>query len=48
MPVKWEDSKYSNKAKKFLAKDPMKFPLLTLLDGAVRSGKTLNIIQKIL
>ncbi len=47
MPVKWEDSKYSNKAKKFLAKDPMKFPLLTLLDGAVRSGKTLNIIQKI-
>lgn len=47
MPIKWENSKYSQKAKKFLAKPPENFPLLTLLDGAVRSGKTLNIIQKI-
>ena len=47
MPIKWEKSKYSNKARAFLAKQPEQFPLLTLLDGAVRSGKTLNIIQKI-
>lgn len=47
MPIKWENSKYSQKAKEFLAKPPEDFPLLTLLDGAVRSGKTLNIIQKI-
>ncbi len=47
MPVKWEKSIYSPKAKAFLAKPPEEFPLLTLLDGAVRSGKTLNIIQKI-
>ena len=47
MPIKWENSKYSKKAKSFLAKAPEDFPLLTLLDGAVRSGKTLNIIQKI-
>ena len=47
MPVKWEKSKYSKKARAFLAKPPEDFPLLTLLDGAVRSGKTLNIIQKI-
>ena len=30
-----------------MAKQPEEFPLLTLLDGAVRSGKTLNIVQKI-
>ena len=47
MPIKWENSKYSRKAKAFLSKDPMEFPLLTLLDGAIRSGKTSNIIQKI-
>ena len=47
MPVKWEKSKYSLKARQFLAKQPEDFPLFTLLDGAVRSGKTLNIIQKI-
>lgn len=47
MPIKWEKSLYSEKAKRFLAKPPEEFPLLTLLDGAVRSGKTLNIIQKI-
>ena len=47
MPVKWEKSKYSKKARAFLSKPPENFPLLTLLDGAVRSGKTLNIIQKI-
>ena len=47
MPIKWEKSKYSEKSKKFLSKAPEDFPLLTLLDGAVRSGKTLNIIQKI-
>ncbi len=47
MPIKWEKSKYGEKAKRFLSKSPEEFPLLTLLDGAVRSGKTLNIIQKI-
>ena len=47
MPIKWENSKYSKKARAFLAKQPDEFPLLTLLDGAVRSGKTLNIVQKI-
>lgn len=47
MPIQWEKSKYSDKAKSFLSKAPEDFPLLTLLDGAVRSGKTLNIIQKI-
>ncbi|MEE3349120.1 MAG: PBSX family phage terminase large subunit [Candidatus Gastranaerophilaceae bacterium] len=47
MPIKWEKSKYSLKARQFLSKPPEEFPLLTLLDGAVRSGKTLNIIQKI-
>lgn len=47
MPIKWENSKYSKKARAFLAKQPEYFPLLTLLDGAVRSGKTLNIVQKI-
>ena len=47
MPIKWENSKYSLKARKFLSKKPEDFPLLTLLDGAVRSGKTLNIVQKI-
>ncbi len=47
MPIKWEKSKYSQKAREFLAKQPEDFPLLTLLDGAVRSGKTLNIVQKI-
>ncbi len=47
MPIKWENSRYSDKARKFLSKPPEDFPLLTLLDGAVRSGKTLNIIQKI-
>ena len=47
MPIKWEQSKYGEKAKRFLSKSPDEFPLLTLLDGAVRSGKTLNIIQKI-
>ena len=47
MPIKWENSKYSEKVKKFLAKKIEDFPLLTLLDGAVRSGKTLSIIQKI-
>lgn len=47
MPIKWENSKYSAKARTFLAKQPEDFPLLTLLDGAVRSGKTLNIVQKI-
>ena len=47
MPIRWENSKYSPKVKAFLSKDPLKFPLLTLLDGAVRSGKTTCIIQKI-
>ncbi len=45
--IRWENSKYSEKARRFLSKPPENFPLFTLLDGAVRSGKTLNIIQKI-
>ena len=45
--IKWEKSKYSEKVRKFLSMPPEDFPLFTLLDGAVRSGKTLSIIQKI-
>ncbi len=45
--IRWENSKYSEKARRFLSKPPEDFPLFTLLDGAVRSGKTSNIIQKI-
>ncbi len=45
--IRWENSKYSEKTRRFLSKPPEEFPLLTLLDGAVRSGKTLSIIQKI-
>jgi type II secretory pathway pseudopilin PulG len=40
-------SKYSAKARKFLSKDPLEFPLLTLMCGSVRSGKTINVIYKI-
>lgn len=40
-------SKNSPKTCEFLAKDPLSFPLMTLLCGSVRSGKTINIIQKI-
>lgn len=47
MPVDFSKSKYSPKAKAFLSKDPLEFPLLTLLCGSVRSGKTVNIIYKI-
>ncbi len=45
--IKWENSKYGEKVRNFLSKPPEEFPLFTLLDGAVRSGKTLSIIQKI-
>ena len=45
--IKWEKSKYSKKSRAFLTKSPCEFPLFTLLDGAVRSGKTSNIIQKV-
>ncbi len=44
-PIKWENSIYSPKYKKFLSRKPAKF--FTLCDGAVRSGKTLAIIYKI-
>ncbi len=46
-PIKWENSKYSEKHKKFLAKKPQDSKFFTLCDGAVRSGKTLSIIYKI-
>ena len=40
-------SQNSPKTCDFLRKDPLSFPLMTLLCGSVRSGKTINIIQKI-
>lgn len=47
MPIDFTKSKYSPKACKFLSKDPLEFPLLTLMCGSVRSGKTINVIYKI-
>ena len=47
MPINFLKSQYSPKAKDFLAQKPLDFPLLTLLCGSVRSGKTVNIIYKI-
>ena len=47
MPIDFTKSKYSPKARKFLSKSPLDFPLLTLLCGSVRSGKTINIVYKI-
>lgn len=47
MPIDFTKSKYSPKACKFLSKSILDMPLLTLLCGSVRSGKTINIIYKI-
>ena len=47
MPIDYTKSKYSEKVMKFLKKSPLDFPLLTLLCGSVRSGKTISIINKI-
>lgn len=47
MPIDWIKSKYSDKSRRFLAMQPENMKFFTLADGAVRSGKTLNIIQKI-
>ena len=47
MPIDFTKSKYSAKARMFLSKDPLEFPLLTLKCGSVRSGKTINVIYKI-
>lgn len=47
MPIDWTKSKYSSKAREFLALQPEEMKFFTLADGAVRSGKTLNIVQKI-
>lgn len=47
MPIDWAKSKYSQKAVEFLALQPENMKFFTLADGAVRSGKTLNIVQKI-
>ena len=47
MPIDFTKSKYSRKAKDFLSKSPLEFPLLTLLCGSVRSGKTINVIYKL-
>lgn len=47
MPIDFTKSKYSPKVKKFMHKKPQDFPLLTLLCGSVRSGKTISIINKI-
>lgn len=47
MPIDFSKSKYSQKARKFLSKDPLDFPLMTLLCGSVRSGKTINVIYKL-
>lgn len=46
-PIKWENSQYSEKHRRFLAKKPQDTKFFTLCDGAVRSGKTLSIIYKI-
>ena len=47
MPIDFTKSKYSPKVKNFLHQNPLDFPLLTLLCGSVRSGKTVSIINKI-
>lgn len=47
MPVDFTKSKYGEKARKFLSKSILDMPLMTLLCGSVRSGKTINIIYKI-
>ena len=47
MPIDWTKSKYSKKTRQFLSLQPEDMKFFTLADGAVRSGKTLNIIQKI-
>lgn len=47
MPIDFTKSKYSSKARHFLSKSILDMPLLTLLCGSVRSGKTINIIYKI-
>ena len=47
MPIDFTKSKYSSKVRKFIGKNPLEFPLLTLLCGSVRSGKTISIINKI-
>ena len=45
--INFLNSKNSPKTCEFLKKDPLSFPLMTLKCGSVRSGKTVNIIQKI-
>lgn len=47
MPIDFTKSKYSPKACKFLSKSILDMPLLTLLCGSVRSGKTVSVIYKI-
>lgn len=47
MPIDFSKSKYSDKARSFLRKSIQDMPLLTLLCGSVRSGKTINIIYKL-
>lgn len=47
MPIDFTKSKYSPKAKRFLSKSILDMPLLTLMCGSVRSGKTVNVVYKI-
>jgi len=46
MPIDFSKSKYGEKARSFLRTSILDMPLLTLLCGSVRSGKTINIIYK--
>ncbi|KKQ09699.1 MAG: Phage-related protein [Candidatus Pacebacteria bacterium GW2011_GWF1_36_5] len=44
--IDYTKSKYSPKVRKFLKKDPLDFKPFTLIDGSVRSAKTVSIIFK--
>ena len=44
--IDFTKSKYSPKVKQFLSKSPLDFKKQTLLDGSVRSAKTVSIIFK--
>lgn len=44
--IDFAKSKYSPKAKAFIKKHPLEFKRITLLDGSVRSSKTVNSILK--
>jgi PBSX family phage terminase large subunit len=47
MPIDWAKSRFGQKHRLFLSKNPKDMKFFTLCDGATRSGKTLSIIYKI-